>query len=371
MSVWLNATFHSFSPPENFSNTTFSLRNGACDVLDNSFSVRIGLILVFSMILMFSLFGNALIIVIVYKRKELKKTTNYFIVNMAVSDFVYPLTIIPIRLAQIVSSSMQWPIGGLIGLILCKVINFLRHTSFAVSTGSLVCIALDRFLAVVFPMKVQLISSRFRTFAIAAIWILAVTVNSLNFYAYKLVEKNEETICTYLENTAFSYRRYHFVRTILFIVAPLVATTTLYCVIAVTLRKKHKTLRGSSVHQKDQRKQQAIKMTLCVIAAFYICNIPTLISLLFDESQITISCSFSKVLWALVRVTFYLSTTVNPIICMTFVKSYRQGFKEVTMCWKNCLTTGKNMENDEPEEINLQDIRIIPGIGENLAFSET
>lgn len=290
---------------------------------------------------------------------------------MAVSDFIFPSTIIPVRLAQIVSRSMQWPISGLTGLILCKAITFLKHTSLSVSTGSLASIALDRFLAVVFLMKVQLISSRSRTFVIAAIWILAVIMSSLDFYAFKLVHENEETICTYFKSTSFSYRRYDFVRTTLFVIAPLAAITTFYCIIAVTLWKQHEALRGTSVYQKDQRKERAIKMTLCVIVAFYICNIPMLISLVFFQYQIAISCSFYKVLWALAHVTLFLSTTINPIICMTFVQSYFQGFKEAVMCWKKCLTTRGNMENGEPEEITLQDIRVIAGIRENQPFSNT
>ncbi len=77
----------------------------------------------------------------------------------------------------------------------------------------------------------------------------------------------------------------------------MITISMLYCVIAVTLRKQDKALRGSSVHQKDQRKQQAIKMTLCVIAAFYICNLPFMVMHVLDESE----CSSFKVLWAFIR----------------------------------------------------------------------
>ncbi len=116
MSFLLNGTFQS----GNFSNATFSQHYEACDVFGYCFSVKIELLLVFSVILLFSLLGNILIIVIVYKREDLQKTTNYFIVNRAVSDFIYPLTVIPTRLVQIASSSLQWPIGGVTGLIFCK-----------------------------------------------------------------------------------------------------------------------------------------------------------------------------------------------------------------------------------------------------------
>ena len=363
MSIWSNTTFYS----ENLSNATYIQRSETCDVLDYSFSVKIGLILVFSIILLISLVGNTLIIVIVYKREELRKTTNYFIVNMAVSDFIYPLTVIPTALAQIASSSLQWPIGGVAGLISCKAISFLRGASFAVSTGSLVCIALDRFMAVVFPMKVHLISSRSRRLLIATTWILAVIMNFFDLYATDLQEKNGNSICTYLSNTDLSFKIYYIVRYTHF-TGSMIAITVSYCIIAVTLRKQDKSLRGSSVHQKDQRKQQAIKMTVCVIAAFYICNIPLIcMHIVLGENQ----CSFPKILWTLSRVLLYSSPTVNPIICMTFVKCYRQGFKEMTMGWNKCFPTRSNMQTSEPEEITLRDIRIIPGIRENRAFSDS
>ena len=363
MYLWSNATFYA----GNLSNATYIQRSETCDVLDYSFSVTIGLILVFSIILVISLVGNTLILVIVYKREDLRKTTNYFIVNMAVSDFIFPLTVIPTALTQIASSSLQWPIGDVAGLISCKAITFLRRASFTVSTGSLVFIALDRFVAVVFPMKVHLIASRHRRLLIATTWILAVIVNFFDLYVTELEEGNGNIICTYF-NGVFSFKIYYIVRYTLFLTGPMIAITVFYCAIAVTLRKQDKSLRGSSVHQKDQRKQQAIKMTLCVIAAFYICNTPFIcMHVILGENR----CSFPKILLVVSRVLFYSYPTVNPIICFTFVKSYSQGFKELTMGWNKCFTARSNVEPSEPGEITLRHIRIIPGIRENRAFSVT
>lgn len=363
-SFWFNATVHALNTSGNFSNATFSLHDKGCDTLDNPFSVKIGLILVFSTIMLSSLVGNAFIIVIVYQRKDLRKTTNYFIVNMAVSDFVCPLSVIPFRLVKIASSSMRWPFGGTTGFF-CKAIKFLASTSYAVSTGSLVCIAVDRFVAVVFPMKAHLVSSRFRTIVIAAIWILAGMTNAFLLYAYELVElRNGETACTYLNNLIFSFQIYKNVRIGLFIIGPLIAITILYCVIAVTLRKQDRSLRGASVHQKDQRKQQAITMTVCVIAAFYICIFPSALLNALNGNQI--SCSVFKILRFISDAMLYLSSTMNPIICLTFVQNFRQGLKEIFMCWRKCFTTRSNLETNQSEEIALRDMRI----GENLSFNE-
>lgn len=111
----------SFNISQNFSNASSSHENELCDIFDNSFPVQTGQILGFSIMLLSSFLGNILIVVTVYKRDELRKTINYFIVNMALSDFVYPLTDIPVALMQIATGSGQWPIGGTAGLISCRI----------------------------------------------------------------------------------------------------------------------------------------------------------------------------------------------------------------------------------------------------------
>jgi len=288
---------------------------------------------------------------------------------MAASDFAYQLSVIPERIAQIASNSRQWPLGGTGGNI-CKAIRFLDFVSFAVSSGSLVCIAVDRFVAVVFPMKAHLVSSRLRTTVITAIWILALMLNSLDLYAFELVQlSNGDTICTYVNDSILSFRMYYLVYSGIFAIGPLMTITILYCVIAVTLRKQDRSLRGTSVHQKDRRKKQAIKMTACVIAAFYSCILPSGFRIGLDKTLIAISCSVFKVVWFISYIMLYLSSLMNLIICMTFVQSFRQGFKEIMTCWRKCFTSRSDMEASQSVEMALE-MRIIPGIGENPSFTE-
>ena len=173
----------------------------------NSSPAQIGKLLSLSIIFLSSLVGNILIIIIVHKRFELRNTINYFIVNMAVSDFVYPLTVLPISLTEIASSSRQWYVAGTAGLIFCKIKSYLQHVSFHVSTQSLIWIALDRFVAVIFPMKTYLISSRVRVIAISSTWIVAMVINSVDFYTFGPVEINKETVCIYSNNNTSRYKR--------------------------------------------------------------------------------------------------------------------------------------------------------------------
>ena len=306
-----------------------------CDIFDIPFAVKATEILVFSVILLSSLVGNSLIITIVWKRPELRKTVNYFIVNMAVSDFLLAVMSIPVRLAQSATSSYQWHLSGTAGLVFCKLHVFVMGISLAVSTQSLFWIGLDRFVAVVFPMKVHYISSRFRAFAIASTWIVAISVRSIDFYLLHLVGVGDVVICSYKpDRAAMVNEDYPRAYAALFVYVPFIAVTILYCVIAVTLRRQQKALPCSTVHQRTRRKQEAVKMSFCIMAAFYVCALPTISQQIFFELRIAFSCSFYKVYLILVYVIFYLSSTVNPIICLTFVGSYRRGLKDICcFCW--------------------------------------
>ena len=233
----------------NFSNLSLIQQNPPCENWANIFPVKISQMVFLSIIFFFSLVGNTLLIITVYKRPELKKTVNYFIVNMAFSDFVFPLTAIPAALAEMLFSSWQWPIDGTAGSILCKLKNFVIAVSLTVSIESLVWIAVDRFLAVVWPMKVHLITSRFRAFAIASTWIVALTVNSADLYLSKLRKEYGKMTCIE-DRISVLFIVISYTRFVLLYLAPLVLIPILY-------GNMIKLLQCTTVHRNDHKKRQA------------------------------------------------------------------------------------------------------------------
>ena len=107
---------------------------------------------------------------IVYKTPNLRKPINFFIANMA-SDLLYPIFLIPWH-------TKSFLIGGKLGQALCKLVPFFSSVSIDVSIQNLILIAVDRFGAVVFPLRSPLIRSKLCPFFIFATWIVAVAVNS-------------------------------------------------------------------------------------------------------------------------------------------------------------------------------------------------
>ena len=78
-----------------------------------------------------SLVGNSLIAIIVYKTQAMRTPINYFIVNMAMSDLLYPLVLFPLLLTRLYVD--VWLISGPIGEAFCKLTLFLADNSLIVS----------------------------------------------------------------------------------------------------------------------------------------------------------------------------------------------------------------------------------------------
>ena len=281
----------------NWSNFSSSEKDLDCGALYEPYVFKISLIVVYCMVLLVGLTGNALIITLVYKRKDLRKTINQLIANMAFSDFVFQLTFIPVELAK--AAYGQWPIAEPAGSIVCKIQSFVIYVSISVSVQSLTWIALDRFIAVVFPMKVHLISSRFRVLAIASTWIVAVLCGSAFSIVSKLVHNNGALNCTEKPTTIYQYAL------AVCCFASLIFITILYCTIAVTLRRENPALPTSAVNGNVQRKRQVMKMSICVVVAFYFFFIPFIIKVFLSERILKRSCVFFNVLLPLSGLTVY------------------------------------------------------------------
>jgi len=76
----------------------------------------------FCLILLVSLAGNTVIGIIVYKKKTIRKPINFFIVNMAMSNLLFPIFLIPLDIQLLYINS--WLIGGSLGEA-CKLVYLL------------------------------------------------------------------------------------------------------------------------------------------------------------------------------------------------------------------------------------------------------
>ena len=186
MSENLSSTF-----PYNSSSLTDGLPNSTDEdcILADSNAEKVLMVLAYFIILLVSLVGNSLVILVFYKNKQLRRSINYYVLNMAVSGLFTPLTIMPVHIVHIISGSTAFMVDTtlVLGNILCKLCYFLPDVSLMVSIQSLLLISVDRFIAVVFPLQIKLISSKVRFICISCTWIVAIAVHAPYFYTFKLI----------------------------------------------------------------------------------------------------------------------------------------------------------------------------------------
>ena len=264
--------------PQN-ANTTM---NGTQSCPSSSTAEKIAFTCACSLIFIVSLTGNTVIGIIVYKTRTMRKPINFFIVNMAISDLLYPIILIPQAIQNIYLDS--WLIGGPLGQALCKLVVFAEDVSAIVSVLSLVLIAVDRFGAVVFPLRSPLISSKLCPFFILATWIVAIAIIVPELFAYKLVKYSRTLVCELHWNEVFgessSFENYLLFVTVAFTFIPLVLIAIIY--IIIYLKFKSQKIPGEQSanygQQRQQRERNMLKMAIAIVLGLAGCWLPLAIS---------------------------------------------------------------------------------------------
>ena len=299
----------------------------------NTTAEKIGMTVAYCLIFIVSLAGNTVIGIIVYKTQTMRKPINFFIVNMAMSDQLIPIFFIPLVIQELFTDS--WLIGGPLGQALCKLIFFLISMSSAVSIQSLVLIAVDRFGAVIFPLRSPLISSKLCPFFILATWTVVIAVNSQELIVRKLVEYPEGLFCehhwnkivgefSYYENYIISYN-------VVFIFIPLLLIVILYIIIYLKLksRKIPGEQSANAGQQRQQKERNVLKTAIAIVVGFAVCLLPDSVFwsiFCFTDAIIWPNCGAPHFYYVVVLMAL-ANCAINPCICFIFSRNYRKELK--------------------------------------------
>ncbi|KAL8591373.1 hypothetical protein ACOMHN_052637 [Nucella lapillus] len=141
------------------------------------------LVPVFCVELCVSLCGNNVVMWSFIFRRQMRSVTNFFIVSLAASDLLLTLSSIPLNIAQVLTGFWQF------GPTMCKLGPFTTKLSVAASSLTLCCIALDRYLAVVHPLRLSSIQSpRRAVMLMTAVWLVALAAAAPFIHYHELLE---------------------------------------------------------------------------------------------------------------------------------------------------------------------------------------
>ena len=126
-------------------------------------NILTGIVLCFIVIM--TVFGNILVLIAVYVNKKLQTTFNYYVVNLAITDFAVALTAMSFHTTDNVLG--YWPFGE----ILCGVWIFFDYGMTFVSVFTLVLISVDRFWSVTWSVHYRHHHNKKKSFiAIVCSW---------------------------------------------------------------------------------------------------------------------------------------------------------------------------------------------------------
>lgn len=141
----------------------------AAPVAESSSSHTVFLIfkaLVFTIIILGALLGNALVIISVHRHRKLRVLTNYYVVSLAVADMLVALC------AMTFNASAELTDAWLFGPTVCDIFNSLDVYFSSASILHLCCISVDRYYAIVRPLEYPVtMTHRTVCFMLANVWL--------------------------------------------------------------------------------------------------------------------------------------------------------------------------------------------------------
>ena len=275
-----------------------------------------------------------LIVTVFFKTPSLRTSTNYYIVSMAVSDFIGPFFIWPLYVSEGMLTRTVF-IGGSSALAACKLGMYFRAVSQTVSVLSLVLISVDRFVAIVFPFKFAVMNRKIRVSLLVVSWLVPLlgVLPYLIFSEITTVESRR--VCRFMVSDEAKIG-IHANGIALFYILPLTTIVVLYSLIMIKLKQSTKNSNIQTSPQdivaRSQQNTKILKILITIVIAFFLCWTPLsmyfFLRIFFPDLFVQDTCLL------ITGFTFYvfpsLSTAVNPLILFSFSTNYKQALRSLS-----------------------------------------
>ncbi|XP_074838006.1 alpha-1A adrenergic receptor [Carettochelys insculpta] len=320
--------------------------------MNNFKAILLGIIL--GGLIIFGVLGNILVILSVACHRHLQSVTHYYIINLAVADFLLTSTVLPF------SATLEILGYWIFGRIFCNIWAAVDVLCCTASIMSLCVISIDRYIGVSYPLRYPAIMTEKRGFlALLSVWALSLVISIGPLFGWKEPAPEDETICQITEEPGYvlfsAFGSFYL---------PLTIILVMYCRVYVVAKRESKgltsglktekshseevTLRihckhtsagsGSSPSTKNKahfsvrllkfsREKRAAKTLGIVVGCFVLCWLP-----FFIVMPIGVFFPAIKPSDTVFKITFwlgYLNSCINPIIYPCSSQEFKKAFQNV------------------------------------------
>ncbi|XP_070545641.1 RYamide receptor-like [Ptychodera flava] len=271
--------------------------------------------------------GNLTVCYIVLGNARMRTVTNYFIVNLAISDFL--MAVLCVNLTFYYTLHFHWPFG----FVMCALVQYVQMVTVSISIFTLVAISLDRYVAIIHPLRPRMTKKQ-ALVVIAVIWILAGGVSLPAGINSKLSSPpNSSTlVCKEEWATEKSRKIYTITLMVLQYFLPLLVLSIAYAIIGYAIwgrkapgeRQRHRDARQA------ESKRKLVKMFALIVVIFALCYLPIhTFNLLLDHKPKLSSHKYIKLVFYGVHWVAMSNCVYNPFVYCWMNAKFRNGFKYV------------------------------------------
>ncbi|XP_034826219.1 orexin/Hypocretin receptor type 1-like [Maniola hyperantus] len=327
------------------------------------------LIATHAIVFVIGLIGNALVCIAVYRNHSMRTVTNYFIVNLAVADFMVILICLPPTVLWDVTETWFF------GTAMCRIVLYFQSVSVTVSVLTLTFISVDRWYAICFPLKFKSTTNRAKT-AILIIWVLSLLFNVPEFVVLQVQQRVQLRFnaqyfmqCTSTWSDK-SDLKWHIIKALFLYTFPLLLMMIAYCQIVRVLwrsdnipghTESHKLCppasgqnnwlaasrrttpsihANASTEGQLRSRRKAAKMLVAVVVMFAVCYFPVHLLSVLRVAFVVQQTEIMTCIALISHVMCYANSAVNPLIYNFMSGKFRREFhKSYFKCLCCCFSS--------------------------------
>ncbi|XP_044130763.1 G-protein coupled receptor 4-like [Bufo gargarizans] len=283
--------------------------------------------IIYGLVFIFGLVGNLAAIGVIYQNVKKGNVLGVYLANLCASDLMYIFTL-PVWIAY--TAKDDW----LFGALTCKIVGFFFNANLYTTIAFLSCIAVDRFVATVFPFRARALRTMRGAMIICfVVWLIILGTHSVFLSQDELFNSSQNVKLCYEKYPMEQWiARLNYFRIFVVFLIPLILLVVSYCSV---VRVVHR-----SYSLEKEQKQKIIGLLMTMMAIFVICYLPYHV-VLFIRSYVSdrdiCTCDIELKVRPAYRVTFSLtslSSALDPFINIFVSESIKQDLlKEVRAVW--------------------------------------
>ncbi|KAL5273785.1 hypothetical protein ACFFRR_000501 [Megaselia abdita] len=292
---------------------------------------------IFGLMLIVAILGNAIVIWIIIGHRVMRTSTNYFLLNLSIADLLMSSLNCVFNFIFMLNS--DWPFGS----IYCTINNFMATVTVSTSVFTLVAISLDRYIAIVHPLKKRTSRKKVRII-LMLVWILSCLLSSpclvfSNIITKRYYNGKSRTICLMVwpdgrYPTSITDYIYNILILILTYGIPIMVMLVCYILMGRVLWSSRSIGENPERQVESMKsKRKVVRMFIAIVSIFAICWLPYHMFFIYayHNNQFT-SESYAQHMYLGFYWLAMSNAMVNPIIYYWMNKRFRVYFQQVLCC---------------------------------------